>query len=68
MQLLWTADVLAGRIDLPPAEQRALAAQDEARRRVRDFGSRREHFVDGNRYIAKLRGERPTRRRRPAPA
>ena len=58
MQALWTADVLAGRIDLPAAEQRALAAQDEARRRVRDFGSRREYFVDGNRYIADLRRER----------
>ena len=46
----------------PPSSVRS-AAQDEARRRVRDFGSRREYFVDGNRYIAKLRRERS---RRPA--
>ena len=57
-QALWTADVLAGRIDLPSAEQQAQTAREEARRRVRDFGGRREFFVDGNRYIAKLQRER----------
>jgi hypothetical protein len=57
-QALWTADVLAGRIDVPAPEQQLATAREEARMRIRNFGTRREFLVDGNRYIARLRRER----------
>ena len=60
-QAAWTADVLSGRVELPPPAQQVAVAQEEAGRRSGDFGDHRPFLVDAARYIASLRRERPRR-------
>jgi hypothetical protein len=57
-QAAWSADLLAGRINLPDAAAMAAAARDEVRRRTRDFGTRHPYIVDHARYTATLRRDR----------
>jgi hypothetical protein len=57
-QAIWTAAVLSGQLALPrPSERRRVASQ-EAKRRLRDFGDRREFLVDYAKYLATLRRDR----------
>jgi dimethylaniline monooxygenase (N-oxide forming) len=53
-QAIWTAAVLGGQIALPAASERRRMANQEADRRVRDFGDRREFLVDHAKYLAGL--------------
>jgi flavin-binding monooxygenase-like protein len=57
-QAAWTADVLAGRVALPPPETRRRAAAHAAERRLKDFGDRHPFFLDHGRYRAALRRDR----------
>jgi hypothetical protein len=45
-------------LPLPPAGERRSVADQEAARRVIDFGDRREFLVDHARYLAALRRDR----------
>ena len=57
-QAAWAADVLGGRLGLPPSDvQRRTVTRDVARRQ-RQFGTRRPFMLDHASYIATLRRDR----------
>ena len=54
-QAQWTAAALGGGIELPSAEDRRTVARTEGDRSERDFGERRQFFVDWAKYVAQLK-------------
>jgi hypothetical protein len=54
-QARWTAETLGGGVRLPPLEERRAIAHAEGERAERDFGERREFFLDWAKYKASLR-------------
>jgi dimethylaniline monooxygenase (N-oxide forming) len=62
-QAIWTAAVLSGHLALPAASERGRVAKQDADRRLRDFGDRREFLVDYAKYLAALRRDRRARAR-----
>jgi dimethylaniline monooxygenase (N-oxide forming) len=60
-QAAWSADVLAGRLQLPGRDEQVTIAERDAQRAQRDFGLRRPYLVDHARYMAGLAADRRSR-------
>lgn len=53
----WTAEALSGGVRLPASDERRAIARAEGERSERDFGERREFFLDWAKYKASLRSD-----------